>query len=139
MTEASQPGWTRLLTRTGRYEYQFQGRVPAVRNGHYEEASDYQFLVMDEEGWLYKIPVRLAAAAEAELQKNIEASKAAPPVAEKEASERKPAATPAEISAAQLRAGLDRFRPRQNAPYTELDSYFAVDAARARELAEGTV
>src|SRR5262249_31625610 len=39
MAEPSQPGWTRVVTRTGRYEYQFQGRVPAVRKGQYEEAS----------------------------------------------------------------------------------------------------
>ncbi len=139
MAEIAQPGWTRVLARTGRYEYQFQGRVPSVRNGRYEEASDYQFLVMDEEGWLYKIPVRLAAAAEAELQKNLEANKSASFDAEGDASQRKTAATPAEIAAAQLRAGLDRFRPRQNAPYAELDSYFAVDVARAQELAEDEV
>ena len=139
MAEIAQPGWTRALTRTGRYEYQFQGRVPAMRNGHYEEASDYQFLVMDEEGWLYKIPVRLAAAAEAELQKNLEANKSATSNAESDANQRKAAATPAKIAAAQLRAGLDRFRPRQNAPYAELDRYFAVDAARAQELAEDVV
>ncbi len=149
MTETSQPGWTRVLTRTGRYEYQFQGRVPSVRNGHYEDASDYQFLVMDEEGWLYRIPVRLAAAAEVALQKNVEVNKTASPSTHERDGERpgparaptsrKPAATPTEVAAAQLRVGLDRFRPRQNAPYAELDTYFAVDAARAQELAEGTV
>jgi len=118
MTEPIQPGWTRLITRTGRYEYQFQGRVPAVRNGRYEEARDYQFLVMDEEGWLYRIPVRLATAAEAELG---EAG----------------GAMALQIAEVQLRAGLENYRPKQNAPYAELDGYFAVDAARARELAAG--
>jgi hypothetical protein len=29
-----------------------------------------------------------------------------------------------------LRKGLEQFKPRQNAPYPELDQYFAVDAAR---------
>ena len=118
MTELTQPGWTRVRTRTGQYEYQFQGRVPAVRNGQYEDAHDYQFLVMDEERWLYRIPVRLAAPAEAELGK---ASGAAS----------------VRVAEAQLRAGLENYRPRQNAPYGELDGYFAVDAARARELASG--
>ncbi len=116
MSEPAQPGWTRLTTRTGRYEYQFQGRVPAVRNGQYEDARDYQFLVMDEERWLYRIPVRLAAAAEAELGKGSEAASV-------------------RVAEAQLRAGLENYRPRQNAPYGELDGYFGVDAARARELA----
>lgn len=118
MTEPTQPGWTPLATRSGRYEYQFQGRVPAVRNGRYEDAHDYQFLVMDEERWLYRIPVRLAASAETELDK----AGGAPAV---------------RVAEAQLRAGLENYRPRQNAPYAELDGYFAVDAARARELASG--
>jgi len=118
MAEPSQPGWTRVVTSTGRYEYQFQGRVPAVRKGQYEDASDYQFLVMDEEGWLYRIPVRLTAGAENEVKQI--APGAAVPLAE-----------------AQLRAGLEKYRPRQNAPYAELDGHFAVDAARARKLAGG--
>ena len=127
MSEATQTGWMRVLTRTGRYEYQFQGCVPAVRNARYEDARDYQFLVMDEEGWLYKIPVRVAADAEAEMQQK---------------TEKKPTpSNPADFSealrvaAAQLRAGLENYRPRPNAPYAELDSYFAVDLARARQLA----
>ncbi len=118
MSDAAQAGWTRVLTHTGRYEYQFQGRVPAVRNGRYEDASDYQFLVMNEEGWLYKIPVRIAAAAEAELREKFAAD----------------ASAALRVAAAQLRAGLESYRPRQNAPYAELDAHFAVDAARAREL-----
>ncbi len=132
MSDAAQPGWTRLVTRTGRYEYQFQGRVPAVRNGQYEDANDYQFLVMDEEGWLYRIPVRLAATAEAELQRSGQANTLGPSV------QADRAFTPAQITEAQLREGLESYRPRQNAPYTELDGYFAVDAARARELISGT-
>jgi hypothetical protein len=111
-----QHGWTRLLARTGRYEYQFQGRMPAVRNAQYLDAADYQFLVMDAEGWLYRIPVRVAAEAET-------------------ATGGAEAAT--RLAAAQLRAGLDLFTPRENAPYDELDRYFAVDAARARELLRG--
>lgn len=102
-----------MLTLTGRYEYQFQGRVPAVRNAQYEDASDFQFLILDEEGWLYKIPVRVTAAAQAAVSQ---------------------ADLVLRIAAAQLRAGLEHYRPRQNAPYAELDAYFAVDAARAREL-----
>lgn len=121
MSDVPQAGWTRVRTRTGQYEYQFQGRVPAVRGGRYEDARDYQFLVMDEEGWLYKIPVRLAADAEAELDKSATAA-----LAEK-----------LRIAAAQLRQGLENYRPRQNAPYAELDGYFAVDLERARELARG--
>ncbi len=131
VSEIAQTGWTRVLTRTGRYEYQFQGRVPAVRNGQYEDATDYQFLVMDEEGWLYKIPVRLAAAAEAELEKNLRPNAPGP--------SEKIAFPPAiQIAEAQLRAGLEIYRPRQNVPYAELDAIFAVDPARARELTSGT-
>ena len=131
MSEFAQTGWTRVRTRTGQYEYQFQGRVPAVRNGQYENSSDYQFLVMDEEGWLYRIPVRLTAAAEAELQKNPAPSASA-------TAEQARWATATRIAEAQLRAGLENYRPRQNAPYAELDSYFAVDERRAKELAAGT-
>ncbi len=122
MTEVAQPGWTRISTRTGRYEYQFQGRTPAVRNARYEDSNDYSFLVMDEEGWLYKIPVRMEAAAEAELEKL--GAQDAPP------------ATAAGIAEAQLRAGLENYRPRQNAPYAELDGIFSVDRARAQALAQ---
>src|SRR3974390_1076136 len=59
MAEVGQPGWTCLRTATGRYEYQFQGEMPTVRGGQYENARDFQFLVLDDEGVLYKIPVRL--------------------------------------------------------------------------------
>ena len=61
MAEATQHGWTRLRTATGRYEYQFQGEMPSVRSGQYEAARDYQFLILDDEGLLYKIPVRLSS------------------------------------------------------------------------------
>jgi hypothetical protein len=117
MTEISHPGWTRLRTATGRYEFQFQGSMPTVRAAQYLDAVDYQFLVMDEDGWLYKIPVRVAAEAAAALASG--------------------PATPLAVAEAQLRAGLELFRPRVNAPYEELDQRFAVDAARARELAQG--
>ncbi len=60
MTEDAQPGWTRLRTATSRYDYQFQGEMPTLRGGQYEEARDYQFLVPDDEGWLYKIPCVLS-------------------------------------------------------------------------------
>ncbi len=121
MGEALQSGWTRVRTPNGRYEYQFQGRSPAVRNGQYEDASDYQFLVMDENGWLYKIPVRMAADAEAAIETSAAPGDVSPAVLR--------------IAEAQLRAGLAEFAPRPNAPYAELDAHFAVDAARARELA----
>lgn len=127
MTASQQPGWTRLETPTGRYEYQFQGRTPAVRNGRYEDAADYSFLLMDQAGWLYKIPVRLAAV-EDKLR-------ALPPPGAEQASE--PLAAAIRIAEAQLRAGLGKFRPRQNAPYDELDRHFAVDVTRARELGGG--
>ncbi len=52
MAEVIQPGWARLRTATGRYEYQFQGEMPSVRGGQYEDARDYQFLVLDDEGLL---------------------------------------------------------------------------------------
>lgn len=110
-----QSGWTKVLTPHGRYEYQFQGSGPAVRNGQYEDARDYQFLVMDEEGWLYRIPVRVAADAEREVSAPEEVIA---------------------IAAAQLRAGLSAFHPRQNAPFSELDQHFAVDLSRARALRE---
>jgi len=115
MNDVTQPGWTQLRTATGRYEYQFQGEMPAVRAGRYEDARDYQFLVLDDEGWLYKIPVRLqddaaSTLAGAELR--------------------------VRVAEAQLRAGLETYRPRQGAPYSEMDAQFALDSARAQQLAE---
>ena len=114
MTETTQPGWTRLRTATGRYEYQFQGEMPTVRGGQYEEARDYQFLVLDDEGWLFKIPVRLDSEAAEELATD---------------------AIRLRVAEAQLRAGLETYCPRQRAPYPEMDAHFALNAARARELA----
>lgn len=114
MTEISQPGWTRLRTATGKYEYQFQGEMPTVRGGQYEDARDYQFLVLDDEGWLYKIPVRLADEAASELAA---------------------AAICLRVAEAQLRAGLETYRPREGAPYPEMDTQFALNAERARKLA----
>lgn len=102
MPPPTQPGWTRLATATGRYEYQFQGSGPAVRAGRYLDARDFQFLVMDEEGWLYRIPVCVAAA----IAGNPDDGR--------------------QRAEAQLRAGLERVRPRPNAPYEELDAVFAV-------------
>ena len=114
MTETTQPGWTRLRTATGRYEYQFQGEMPTVRGGQYEKARDYQFLVLDVEGWLYKIPVRIESEAIVELATDV---------------------TRLRVAEAQLRAGLETYRPHQGAPYPEMDVQFALNAARARELA----
>jgi hypothetical protein len=114
MAEAAQSGWTRLRTATGRYEYQFQGEMPTVRAGQYENARDYQFLVLDDEGILYKIPVRL----DAEIAFDLGAADVRLRVAE-----------------AQLRLGLETYRPRQSAPYPELDAQFSLTLERARELA----
>jgi hypothetical protein len=115
MTEVTQPGWTKLRTATGRYEYQFQGEMPTVRGGQYEDARDYQFLILDDEGWLYKIPVRLESEAGAELGVD--------------------AMWRLRVAEAQLRAGLETYRPHQGAPYPEMDAQFSLGAARARELA----
>jgi hypothetical protein len=114
MDEVTQPGWTRLRTPTGRYEYQFQGEMPTVRGGQYEASRDYQFLVLDDEGWLYKIPVRLADEAASELASS---------------------AVRQRVAAAQLRAGLETYRPHQNAPYPEMDAQFALNVDRVRDLA----
>ena len=119
MGSPHQSGWTRISTPSGRYEYQFQGKVPTVRNANYEEATDYQFLVMDAEGWLYRIPVRVAAQAEAVLR---------------ESGQTEIAAEVIRLAESQLRAGLQKYVPRQNAPYEELDRSFSVDATRAREI-----
>jgi len=114
MAEVTQPGWTRLRTATGRYEYQFQGEMPTVRGGQYENARDYQFLVLDDEGVLYKIPVRLGTEIAFELGAD---------------------AVRLRVAEAQLRAGLETYRPRQGAPYPEMDAQFSLDSVRARELA----
>lgn len=114
MEETTQPGWTRLRTATGRYEYQFQGEMPTVRGGQYEDARDYQFLVLNDEGLLYKIPVRLPAAIASDLG------------AEQ---------TRVRVAEAQLRAGLETYRPRQGASYPEMDAHFALSADRALDLA----
>lgn len=114
MAENSQPGWTRLRTGTGRYEYQFQGEMPSVRAGKYEDARDYQFLVLDDDGWLHKIPVRLDSYAAAQLPAG---------------------SSRIRVAEAQLRAGLETYRPHQGATYPELDAQFALDSARASELA----
>lgn len=127
MTEILQTGWTRLRTRTGIYEYQFQGSVPAVRAGKYEEATDYQFLVMDEDGWLYKIPVRLETTAE-KLIRRVTHTEAAP------ADKSDAARQVLRIVEAQLRRGLEDYRPRPNESYAELDARFRVTERRAGEL-----
>jgi hypothetical protein len=114
MAEVTQPGWTRLRTATGRYEYQFQGEMPSVRAGQYENARDYQFLVLDDEGVLYKIPVRLGAEIASEFSVD---------------------AVLLRVAEAQLRAGLETYRPRQGAPYPEMDAQFSLRLERARELA----
>jgi hypothetical protein len=114
MAEVTQPGWTRIRTATGRYEYQFQGEMPTVRGGQYEDARDYQFLVLDDEGLLYKIPVRMADEIAADL--GTEATRVC-------------------VTEAQLRAGLETYRPRQGVPYPEMDAQFSLTADRARKLA----
>src|SRR5665213_2720295 len=114
MSEVTQPGWTRLRTATGRYEYQFQGEMPTVRAGKYIDARDYQFLVLDDEGWLYKIPVRLDSGSASQLSEDAQRTR---------------------VAEAQLRARLETYRPRQGTPYPELDEQFALSAERARELA----
>ena len=116
MNEVTQPGWTCLRTAAGRYEYQFQGEMPTVRGGQYEDARDYQFLVLNDEGWLYKIPVRLEAKAPSELGAD---------------------ALRLRVAEAQLRVGLETYRPHQGASYPEMDAQFALSAGRARELASG--
>jgi hypothetical protein len=88
--------------------------MPTVRGGQYEDARDYQFLVLDDEGWLYKIPVRLAAEIASELGADMKCMR---------------------VAEAQLRLGLETYRPRQGAPYPEMDATFALTADRARELA----
>ena len=113
MAEVTQLGWTRLRTASGRYEYQFQGDMPTVRGGQYEDARDYQFLVLDDERLLYKIPVRMAAGIASELG----------------------TAVRLRIAEAQLKAGLETYRPHQGASYSEMDAQFALSADRARELA----
>ena len=118
MAEVTQPGWTRLRTATGRYEYLFQGEMPTVRGGQYEDARDYQFLVLDDEGLLYKIPVRMAAEITSELGAE---------------------AVRLRVAERQLRAGLENYRPRQGAPYPEMDAQFSLSTNRARELAAKTV
>jgi hypothetical protein len=101
-------GWTRVTTPFGRYEFQFQGRTPAVRGGKYEEAVDYIFLLLDAEGCLFRIPVRVAAEAETKLKQDADHSAVL------------------RAAAAQLQAGLQKFQPRQNAPYEELDPVFSI-------------
>lgn len=114
MAEIAQPGWTRLRTATGRYEYQFQGVMPTVRAGQYEDARDYQFLVLDEEGLLYKIPVRLGAGIASALGAD---------------------SVRLLVAEAQLRVGLETYRPHQGAAYPEMDAQFSLSVDRARELA----
>ena len=114
MAEVGQPGWTCLRTATGRYEYQFQGEMPTVRGGQYENARDFQFLVLDDEGVLHKIPVRLNTDIASELGDG---------------------ALRQRVAEAQLRAGLETYRPRRSAPYLELDAQFSLSLDRARALA----
>ena len=109
-----QHGWTRVQTPRGRYEYQFQGRTPAVRNAQYLDAGDYLFLVLDADGWLYRIPVRMASGAEEAVKKA--------------------GADPLLLAEEQVRRGLAQFTPRQNAPYGELDRFFSVGIEVAREF-----
>lgn len=106
-----------MQTPTGRYEYQFQGRTPAVRNAQYLEAGDYLFLVLDAAGWLYRIPVRMASDAEEAVKKA--------------------GTEPLLLAEEQLRRGLAEFTPRQNAPYDELDRFFSVEIGAAQAFVKG--
>jgi len=115
------PSWKRVAARTGRFEYQFQGAGPAVRNGQYQDARDFLFLVLDAENRLYRIPVFVPAEVAQQVTARAE-SEAAPDEAVRE------------LAKAALCAGLDDFRPRENAPYAELDRYFALTLERAAEL-----
>jgi hypothetical protein len=122
MAEVSTPGWTRIFTPAGCYEYQFQGRTPAVRNGKYEDSADYVFLVMDQDGLLYRIPVRVSAEAEAAMRLRVTDPG---PSGQDEV---------IRVATMRLRAGLETFQPRQNTPYGELDAIFAIDASTAQRL-----
>jgi hypothetical protein len=70
--------------------------------------------VLDEEGWLFKIPVRLTDEAASQLAA---------------------AALRLRVAEVQLRAVLEMYRPRQGAPYPEMDAQLGLNADRARELA----
>jgi len=115
------PSWKRVVARTGRYECQFQGAGPAVRNGQYQDARDFQFLVLDAEGLLYRIPVFVPAEVAQQVTARAE-------------SEDEPDDAVRELAEAALCAGLDEFRPREHTPYAELDRYFALTLERAAEL-----
>ena len=114
------PSWKRVAARTGRFDYQFQGAGPAVRNGQYQDARDFQFLVLDAEGLLYRIPVFVPF----EVERQAAAGGAVAP----------PEEAIRCLAEAALRAGLDNFRPRENTPFAELDRYFALTLERAAEL-----
>jgi hypothetical protein len=117
------PSWKRVVARTGRFDYQFQGAGPAVRNGRYEEARDFQFLVLDAENRLYRIPVFVPAEVAQQVTLRAEGEAA-------------PEGAIRELAEAALCAGLDNFRPRENTPYAELDHYFALTLERAAALAK---
>lgn len=95
-----------------------------MRAGRYEDATDFQFLLMDETGWLYRIPVRISVEALTELVRAQAGADEA----------RAEALDPARMAERQLCAGLENFRPRENAAYEELDGVFAVNRERAREM-----
>ena len=88
--------------------------MPTVRRGKFENATDFRFLVLEEEGILYKLPVKLPAQASAALQQE---------------------SAQLRTIRAQLRAKLQHYHPHQGAPYEEFDANFALDAARGATLA----
>ena len=109
-----QTAWRTLTTRDGRrYDYQYDGRCPTVRAARYEDASDYMFLLMDPERRLYRIPVRVSAAALALVRQRELGEESLVRLIERH-----------------LHQVLDDgFVPRANFPYDQLDGFFAVDAA----------
>ena len=116
-------GWTRVVTPHGRFEYQFQRRSPTVRSGQYEDAADYQFLLLDAGGWLIRIPVCISSGVESSLRQQV--------VSQDEALYEL-----IRVAAAQLCAGLQKFPPRRNAPFEELDQVFSLNLGKANNPRE---
>jgi hypothetical protein len=114
------PNWVRVNTPAGRYEYQFHGHAPAVRGGKYLEARDYLFLVMDEERWLYRIPVQVTD----EVAGALTAAGVACD-----------ADVLAGVAEKRLCEGLQSYQPKAKAAYEELDRVFSVDGETAVRLA----
>lgn len=116
-----QTAWRTFTTRDGRrYDYQYDGHCPTVRAARYEDASDYIFLLMDRERWLYRIPVRVSGEALALVR-------------QREVSEE----NLVRLIERHLRQVLDDgFSPRADFPYDQLDGFLALDAATMARLLE---